>query len=101
MLSAIRSSALPASRRAFSTASVARKHFMNASPEQFDAQAIKGDKVTIVDFYAECVLFLLPFRRFPLALTFPSSGFLQLVRTLQVPHARSAAPGVGGVGGRP
>ncbi|GAA5884861.1 hypothetical protein JCM6882_007129 [Rhodosporidiobolus microsporus] len=53
MLSALRSSALPASRRAFSTSIRRPQHFMNATPEQFDAQAIKGEKVTIVDFYAD------------------------------------------------
>ncbi|GAA5831009.1 hypothetical protein JCM11251_005108 [Rhodosporidiobolus azoricus] len=53
MLSSLRSSAAPTSRRAFSTFSATRQHFMNASPEQFDAQAIKGNKVTIVDFYAD------------------------------------------------
>ncbi|GAA6038566.1 hypothetical protein JCM8097_004634 [Rhodosporidiobolus ruineniae] len=60
MLASIRSSAFSASRqaslasrRALSSSAVARQHFLNASPEQFEAQAIKGGKVTVVDFYAD------------------------------------------------
>ncbi|GAA5973649.1 hypothetical protein JCM11641_005061 [Rhodosporidiobolus odoratus] len=53
MLAAVRSNTLLATRRAFSTSPAARKHFLAATAEQFEAQAIKGSKVTVVDFYAD------------------------------------------------
>ncbi|GAA6000607.1 hypothetical protein JCM10207_004574 [Rhodosporidiobolus poonsookiae] len=60
MLSAVSSAALPTARRAgpsalrsFATSTPAREHFLNASPEAFEAQAVKGSKVTVVDFYAD------------------------------------------------
>lgn len=39
--------------RPFSSSSAAREHFLNAGPELFETHAVKGDTVTLVDFYAE------------------------------------------------
>lgn len=52
---AARSTAIRTARRAFSTTPIARKHILAATPEDFETHAIKGDKTTVVDFYAECV----------------------------------------------
>jgi hypothetical protein len=60
---------------AFSTSSAARKHFLNAKPEDFQAQAIAGDKLTIVDFYAEFVALFPPyFHLFEVRLTLSPSA---------------------------
>ncbi|KAK4703128.1 hypothetical protein P7C70_g3096, partial [Phenoliferia sp. Uapishka_3] len=50
------------SSRPFATSSVPREHFLNASPATFDAQAVKGDRVTLVDFYADWCGGQLPIR---------------------------------------
>ncbi|GJN87953.1 hypothetical protein Rhopal_000908-T1 [Rhodotorula paludigena] len=39
--------------RSFASSSAARKHILDASPEDFKAHAVDGDKPTIVDFYAD------------------------------------------------
>ena len=41
------------SLRAFSTTPAARKQILDASPADFETHAIKGNRPTIVDFYAE------------------------------------------------
>ncbi|BGP13348.1 hypothetical protein JCM10213_001465 [Rhodosporidiobolus nylandii] len=53
MLASIRTVALPSARRALSTTAAARKHYLAADAAVFEKQAIKGDKLTIVDFYAD------------------------------------------------
>ncbi|BGO97213.1 hypothetical protein NBRC10513v2_001133 [Rhodotorula toruloides] len=50
---AARSTALRTARRAFSTTPLARKHILNATPEDFETHAIKGNRTTVVDFYAD------------------------------------------------
>ncbi|GAA5879660.1 hypothetical protein JCM8547_003734 [Rhodosporidiobolus lusitaniae] len=53
MFSAARSAARASARALSRPSHVRAKHFLAATPEQFEAQAIKGDKVTVVDFYAD------------------------------------------------
>ncbi|GAA5979502.1 hypothetical protein JCM10908_002950 [Rhodotorula pacifica] len=54
-MSILRSRSVPAVRslRAFSTTPAARKQILDASPADFETYAVKGNRPTIVDFYAD------------------------------------------------
>lgn len=48
------SRAVAASPRLFASSAPSMKHILSATPADFDELAIKGNRPTLVDFYAEC-----------------------------------------------